>query len=169
MQAIRPLVTACAAVAILFLCAGPATAGMLRHSRLAVMPSSDLMSNYYPDRALLAEMSGRAIVRCTALATGRLTTCHTISEVPAGMGFGRAASLIAPLMRTVPASLNGAPVADNFTMSFNFVLPEDARGRVVMKWFGIAALMGLGLFASVWAVRRGLRFNDLASPAAEKG
>lgn len=45
----------------------------------------------YPDRALLAGISGMAVLSCTNDDAGRPTNCQVDVERPAGAGFGRAA------------------------------------------------------------------------------
>lgn len=58
---------------------------------LAVLvPIAANAKDYYPDRALEAEVSGVAVIDCVLQADGKVKDCIVVKETPAGYGFGEA-------------------------------------------------------------------------------
>lgn len=53
-------------------------------------PDSEVMMQYYPPRALDAEIEGGATVSCEIINTKGRVACSALNETPAGYGFGRA-------------------------------------------------------------------------------
>jgi hypothetical protein len=45
---------------------------------------------YWPERAVVAKMSGAAVLQCAIAASGGLTTCTVLAEAPQTFGFGAA-------------------------------------------------------------------------------
>ncbi len=75
-----------------------------------VLPEAADFQAGYPKAALAANvLKGRAVVSCVVAAEGRLTDCSVASEEPAGLGFGAAATAIAPGFRMGIWTPDGLP------------------------------------------------------------
>ena len=60
-------------------------------------------------------------------ADGTLSGCETVTEDPAGLGFGEAAMEVASVMQMSPWTKQGAPVEGaRINLPIKFVLPTDA-------------------------------------------
>jgi TonB family protein len=59
------------------------------YAHFASVPA-DLVAEVYPDRARKLDDEGFAVIRCNALAQGRLDGCTVDEESPPGFGFGQA-------------------------------------------------------------------------------
>lgn len=82
------------------------------------------MARQYPPLATLLELEGRSTIQCKVSRTGALGDCKVVAEAPAGVGFGRAALLIAPHFKMKPMSLDGAPVeGGEVTVPIRWLLP----------------------------------------------
>jgi TonB family protein len=70
---------------------------------------------------------GRASVECTVAADGTLSGCTTVTEDPAGLGFGDAAMEVAGVMQMSPWTKQGAPVEGaRINLPIKFVLPDES-------------------------------------------
>lgn len=75
-----------------------------------VLPEASDFQAGYPKAALAAGvLKGRAVVSCVVATEGRLADCSVASEEPAGLGFGAAASAIAPQFRMGIWTPDGLP------------------------------------------------------------
>lgn len=75
-----------------------------------VLPEASDFQAGYPKAALAAGvLKGRAVVSCVVAAEGKLADCSVASEDPAGLGFGAAASAIAPNFRMGIWTPDGLP------------------------------------------------------------
>ncbi|MES2833702.1 MAG: energy transducer TonB [Pseudomonadota bacterium] len=83
---------------------------VIRNPQWVRRPSADQMLAAYPDRAIRAEVSGRATLSCGVLANGSMTNCSVVSETPVGYGFGRAALGLSRSFRLSPRMVDGAIV-----------------------------------------------------------
>ena len=88
----------------------------------------DSITQLFPAAAIKAGYKvGRATVACTVAADGTLTPCTTVTEEPAGFGFGDAAMTVASVMQMSPWTKQGAPVEGaRIELPIKFVLPADA-------------------------------------------
>jgi protein TonB len=88
----------------------------------------DSIVKLFPETAIKAGYKvGRATVECAVAADGSLTGCITVTEDPAGYGFGEAALIVAGVMRMSPWSKQGAPVEGaRIALPVKFELPPDA-------------------------------------------
>lgn len=82
----------------------------------------------YPAAAIKAGYNvGRASVECSVAADGKLTGCATVTEDPAGYGFGDAALVVAGAMQMSPWTKQGAPVEGaRIVLPIKLVQPADA-------------------------------------------
>jgi len=64
--------------------------GLLAGLTGMVMVSGAVARDYYPERALAAEVSGEAIIECVLQADDSVRDCIVVRETPAGYGFGKA-------------------------------------------------------------------------------
>jgi TonB family protein len=74
-------------------------------------PTADEAQAVYPKAAAERRLEGRATLKCSVTAEGRLQDCASIAEEPAGLGFGAAALAIAPKFQMRPVTKEGQPVA----------------------------------------------------------
>jgi TonB family protein len=81
----------------------------------------------FPDAAARAGYKiGRGSVECSVAADGTLTGCTTVTEDPAGFGFGDAAIAVAGVMQMSPWTKQGAPVEGaRIVLPIKIVLPPD--------------------------------------------
>lgn len=87
-------------------------------------PSADHMAEFYPSRARMRGLAGRATVSCSVLADGTLAACQVISEDPVGEGFGEAAVKMAQVFRMRPMTKDGLPVeGGTVRIPLRFILP----------------------------------------------
>ncbi len=79
-------------------------------------PTADEVAAEYPAQAQRRGISGRAVISCEVLPTGRMGTCHVVEESPVGQEFGRAALRLAryfamtPLPPGVPRGTVNIPI-----------------------------------------------------------
>ncbi|WP_293826535.1 energy transducer TonB [uncultured Brevundimonas sp.] len=76
----------------------------------------------FPARAIEREISGYAIVECTARSNGAPANCRIIEESPAGMGFGRAAQRVVQRGQLSPRTVDGAAQDATFRVRIPFNL-----------------------------------------------
>ncbi len=74
-------------------------------------PTAEEAQAVYPKAAADKRLEGRATLKCSVTAEGRLTGCASIAEEPAGLGFAAAALAIAPKFQMQTVTQDGAPVA----------------------------------------------------------
>jgi TonB family protein len=74
-------------------------------------PNGNAFASEYPRRALMAGVSGQAVIRCIVSADGRLSHCVISSESPLGFGFGEATLRIVSHFRMRPAQVDGQAAA----------------------------------------------------------
>lgn len=73
-------------------------------------PSALDLAPYYPPRARLENVEGKATIECKVAIDGSLSDCRVVSEEPAGYGFGEATVQAARTFRMRPRTENGKPV-----------------------------------------------------------
>ena len=98
---------------------------VIRNPSWSRQPSADQMMRAYPNRALTAEVTGRATLNCLVLPTGAVTDCNVTNETPGGYGFGRAAQSLSRQFRVNPRTVNGAAEGSRVNINLRFNLPED--------------------------------------------
>lgn len=69
-------------------------------------PDGRTFERFYPRRALERGVSGRAVLDCLVMASGRIS-CNVVSEEPLSMGFGQAALRISESFRMAPMTVDG--------------------------------------------------------------
>ena len=57
------------------------------------------------------EVSGKAEISCTVMASGKVANCNVISEDPSDQGFGDAALKLSKLFKMRPQSRDGVPTS----------------------------------------------------------
>jgi TonB family protein len=67
-----------------------------------IPPTAEDMDNFFPAKAALDGLGGRAVLHCTETAQGRLTACRVVSEAPDAYGFGSAALKLSARMGVTP-------------------------------------------------------------------
>ncbi|ESQ82700.1 hypothetical protein AEAC466_16300 [Asticcacaulis sp. AC466] len=68
----------------------PVPAPAVVHARWTRFPDAAALSDYYPEKAAMAEVEGTAIVECTVLDKAGRVACTPLSETPGNYGFGKA-------------------------------------------------------------------------------
>ena len=74
------------------------------------VPGSREFSRYYPQPAIDRDASGQVTLNCVVSAAGVVRNCAVAAETPKGLGFGKAATQLAPYFRMKPQTRDGAPV-----------------------------------------------------------
>ena len=74
-------------------------------------PTAEEAQAVYPKAAADKRLEGRATLKCSVTAEGRLTGCTSVAEEPAGQGFAAAALAIAPKFQMQTVTKDGTPVA----------------------------------------------------------
>jgi TonB family protein len=91
-------------------------------------PTGANMSQVWPIEALKQRIpGGRAVIKCSVGADGRLTDCAVQEEQPQGAGFGQAALKLSSEFRMKPKTIDGQPVAGaEVTIPINFQIATGA-------------------------------------------
>ena len=74
-------------------------------------PTPEEAQAVYPKAAADKRLEGRATIKCSVTAEGRLTACASVAEEPAGQGFAEAALAIAPKFQMRAVTKDGVAVA----------------------------------------------------------
>jgi len=74
------------------------------------VPGPREFSRFYPQPAIDRDASGEVTLNCVVAATGAVRNCSVATETPKGLGFGKAATQLAPYFRMKPQTRDGAPV-----------------------------------------------------------
>ena len=101
----------------------PPTPAVITNPRWERQPSADQLMRAYPDRALRAEVGGRATVNCLVQPNGRVADCNLTSETPGDYGFGRAAQRLTRYFQISPRTVNGAAVGSRVNIAIRFNPP----------------------------------------------
>ena len=87
------------------------TSQVVTHPEWMVMPATSAFQAAFPDAASKAGvLNAKAVMSCTVTADGGLTGCQSISEEPAGYGFGAATLPLAPAFKLKAWGGDGRPV-----------------------------------------------------------
>ena len=88
-------------------------------------PCDDNFMRYYPAKAQRANIAGRVVLECKALASGVLTACSVVSEDPPGYDFGDAALKMTCLFKMKPSDPATTPPAGRTVrVPLQFKLPD---------------------------------------------
>ena len=101
----------------------PPPPAVITNPRWERQPSADQLMRPYPDRALPAEVGGRATLNCLVQPIGRVADCNLTSETPGGYGFGRAAQGLTRHFQINPRTVNGAAVGSRVNIAIRFNPP----------------------------------------------
>jgi len=74
------------------------------------VPGPREFSRFYPQTAVDRGASGVVTLDCVVTASGAVRSCVIAAETPKGLGFGKAATRLAPYFRMKPQTRDGAPV-----------------------------------------------------------
>lgn len=74
-------------------------------------PSGEEVARLFPKLAEMLRISGRVEIMCAVTALGSLEHCKSDNERPEGLGFGKAALLMAALFHMRPTTVDGVAVA----------------------------------------------------------
>jgi TonB family protein len=104
-------------------------------------PTSAEVRHYYPELAVMNNMTGRAVLSCRVDATGNLEDCRAEEETPAGFGFGEAALKVAPLFQMKSTGSDGRPVAGGTVrIPITFRLQDQPEGMsAALSCYGATA------------------------------
>ena len=90
-------------------------------------PNAELMQEFYPVAAELVRLPGRVSLRCEVNLDGKGEACAVAQEAPPGLGFGAAATHLAPAFRFKPGRADGKPVRAEVVIPIRFALPDDPK------------------------------------------
>ena len=101
----------------------PRPPAVITNPRWERQPSADQLMRAYPDRALRAEVGGRATLNCLVQPNGRVTDCNLTGETPGDYGFGRAAQSLTRHFKISPRTVDGAAVGSRVNIAIRFNPP----------------------------------------------
>jgi protein TonB len=101
----------------------PQPPAVITNPRWERQPSADQLMRAYPQRALEAEVGGRASLNCLVQPNGRVADCNLTSETPGGHGFGRAAQGLTRHFQISPRTVDGAAVGSRVNIAIRFNPP----------------------------------------------
>ncbi len=82
-------------------------------------------ARHYPRQALEEGIRGRAVLRCQVGDRGQLSGCSTISETPAGFGFGAAALRLSRIFTMSDVDTEGQPTrGGTVRVPVDFMIPQ---------------------------------------------
>ena len=87
-------------------------------------PTGEALMRAYPDRALQADVGGRATLNCLVQPNGRVADCNLMAETPGGYGFGRAAQDLTRHFQLNPRTVDGAAVGSRVNIGIRFTPPS---------------------------------------------
>jgi hypothetical protein len=103
------------------------TEGVISNPDWIKKPDGDDVSRFYPSLASFLSISGRARINGAVTDLGALIDCTTLSETPAGFGFGQASIQMSAMFRMKPRTLDGEPVGGaRVTVPLNFLPAADS-------------------------------------------
>jgi protein TonB len=89
---------------------GPPTPPVITSPDWVSVPGPREFSRFYPQAAMDRDAPGAVTLDCVVTASGAVRNCAVAAEMPKGLGFGRAATQLAPYFRMKPQTRDGAPV-----------------------------------------------------------
>jgi protein TonB len=101
----------------------PVRPAVITNPRWERQPSADQLMRAYPQRALEAEIGGRASLNCLVQPNGRVADCNLTGETPGGHGFGRAAQGLTRHFQISPRTVDGAAVGSRVNIAIRFNPP----------------------------------------------
>lgn len=86
----------------------------------ATLPDPEALASEYPVFAAMAGLEGDATLNCAVTPDGRLARCRSVTTIPKGVGFDRAALAMTDRYRLNPQQVDGAArkAAVQFTTRF---------------------------------------------------
>jgi protein TonB len=117
------VLTVAAALALLGFAASSAANTPAASPEWVSKPTASVIEHYYPVRAKLNSLNGKASMRCSVTPTGALESCRVLSETPKPYGFGASLLSMAQFFRMKPHDANGNPVAGmDVTVQLSFYM-----------------------------------------------
>lgn len=89
---------------------GPPPPAVITSPDWLSVPGPREFSRFYPQPAVDRNASGAVTLSCVVAASGAVRNCVVAVETPKGLGFGKAATELAPYFRMKPQTRDGAPV-----------------------------------------------------------
>jgi TonB family protein len=97
-------------------------------------PSGDQVARYYPAEATDRSIGGKTTVRCKIDLGGDARDCEVLSELPYGMGFGKAGvRLMQNGAQFTPAMRDGKPVEETVVVPIVFRPPREGVGYIIYQ------------------------------------
>jgi TonB family protein len=107
-------------------------------------PTQAELRAQWPYEAARKGIGGKAVISCAIDIQGLLKNCAVVSETPEGMGFGKAALLLAPSFKMRPQRLNGKPV-EGGPVRIPIVFEDPGGGQMM------SGPPGLAIVDPIWA------------------
>ncbi|MBU1383935.1 MAG: energy transducer TonB [Alphaproteobacteria bacterium] len=103
----------------------PSPPAVITHPSWLRQPSGAQLMRAYPDRALRAEIGGRATLNCLVQPNGQVADCNLTGETPGGYGFGSAAQSLSRHFQINPRTVDGAAVGSRVNIGIRFTPPAN--------------------------------------------